>query len=97
VKKGIRKKGVGENASVKGLGSHHRTKRGIYAEKRKSILAIKGRKRGGADICGRPVEKRVHPTFKIAPDITSALCGKKGRHTKNGARLSTHKPVDGKK
>ena len=77
VEKGIWKKGVRENAGAKGLGSHHRTKRGIYAKKGKSILAIEGRKRGGADICGRPVEKRVHPTFKIAPDITSALVAKK--------------------
>ena len=46
-----------------GLAPRHRTKGGVYAKKEEGILTIKRRKRGGTDICGRPAEKRVHPTL----------------------------------
>jgi len=34
------------------------------------------------------------PSHDITPNITSTFCGKNGWHTKNGARLLAHKPVD---
>jgi len=82
---------------MKGLGPCYRTKRGVYTEEGKSILAIKGGKKGSTDICGGPAEERVYLTLQVAPDVASTLRGKKGRHMENGTRLSTHKPVDGKK
>jgi len=82
---------------MKSLGPCHRTKRGVYAEKGKSILAVKRRKGGSTDICGGPAKERVYPALQVAPDVASTLCGKKGRHMENSTRLSTHKPVDDKK
>jgi len=100
VKEGIWKKEVGKNASAKDLGPCHRIKRRIYAKKEKGILIIEGRKRRkrrSASICRGSVKERIHTTFQVIPNITSTLCGKKGWHTKNGAGLLIHKPVDNKK
>ena len=97
MEKSIWEKGIGENAGTKGLGPCHRIKREVYTKKGKSILTVKRRKEGSTDICGGPTKERVYLTLQVAPDITSALCGKKGWHTENGTRLSTHKPVDDKK
>ena len=86
MEKGIWKEGVGENAGMKGLGPCYRTKRGVYTEEGKSILAIKGGKKGSTDICGGPAEERVYLTLQVAPDVASTLRGKKGRHMENGTR-----------
>ena len=45
VEKSIWKERVGEDAGVKNLGPHHRTKGGVYAKKGEGILTIKRRKR----------------------------------------------------
>ena len=92
----IWKKGVKKNASVKDLGPCHRAKRRIYAKKEESILTIEKRKRESTEICRRPIEKRIHPTLQITPNITGTLCGKKGWYIENSAGLSTLKPVDNK-
>jgi len=96
VEEGIQKKEVGKNASAKDLGPCYRVERRIHTGKGKGVLIIKGRKRRSASICGESVEERIHLTFQVTPNITSTLCGKKGWHTKNGAGLSTHKPIDNK-
>ena len=96
MEKGVRKKGVGENTSVKDLGPCYRIERGIYAEKEKSVLIIEREKGKSIGICGGSVEKRIHPTFQVTPNIISTLHSKKGWHIENSARLSTHKLVDDK-
>jgi len=82
---------------MKDLGLCYRIKGGIYAKKGKSILTIEREKRGGTDICGRPVEEGIYSTLQVTTDIASILCSKKGWYMENGTRLSTHKPVDDKK
>jgi len=82
---------------MKDLGPCYRIKGGIYAKKGKSILTIEREKRGGTDICGRPVEEGIYSTLQVTTDIASTLCSKKGWYMENGTRLSTHKPVDDKK
>ena len=77
VEEGIWKKGVGENASVKDLGPCYRIERRVHAEKEKGILIVKGEKGRSAGICGRSVKERIHPTFQVAPNVTSTLCSKK--------------------
>ena len=96
VKEGVWKKGVKENASAKDLGPCYRIERGIYAEKEKSVLIIEREKGKSIGICGGSVEKRIHPTFQVTPNIISTLHSKKGWHIENSARLSTHKLVDDK-
>ena len=97
VEKSIWKERVREDASMENLGSCHRIKGRVYTKERKGILAIKRRKRGGTDICGRPVEERIYLTLQITSNVTSTLCGKKGRYMEDSTRLSAHKPVDDKK
>jgi len=65
-------------------------------KKEEGILTIKRRKRGSTEICRRPIEKRIHLTLQITPNITSTLRGKKGWYMEDGAELSTLKPVDDK-
>ena len=77
VEEGIQKKKVGKNASAKDLGPHYRIERRIYTEKEKDVLIVEGRKGRSASIYGGSVEKRIHPTFQVTPNITSTLCGKK--------------------
>ena len=72
------KKEVRENASAKDLGPCHRIERGVHTEKEKGILLVKGGKGESTGICRGSVEKRIHPIFQVTPNITSALCGKKG-------------------
>ena len=96
VEEGIWKKEVRKNTSAKDLEPYHRVERRIYAEKGKDVLIVKGKKGRSTSICGGSIEKRIHLTFQVTPNITSTLCGKKGWHTKNGTGLSTHKPVDDK-
>jgi len=81
---------------VKGLGSCDKVKKGVCAKKEKGIFIVERRERESISICGRSVEKGIHSTLKITPDITSTSCGKKRWNTKNGTKLSSHKPVDDK-
>ena len=97
VEKSIWKERVGEDAGTENLGSHHRIKGGVYTKEKKGILIIERRKRGGTDICRRPVEERIYPTLQIISNVTSTLCGKKGWYTEDGTRLLAHKLVDDKK
>jgi len=77
VEKSIWKKGVRENASAKDLGPCHRIERGIYTKKGKGIPLVEGGKGGSTDIHRGSVEERIHSTFQVIPNVTSALCGKK--------------------
>jgi len=65
-------------------------------KKKEGILTIERRKRRSTEICRRPIEKRIHPTLQITPNITSTLCGKKGWYMEDGAELSILKLVDDK-
>ena len=96
MEKNVWKKGVRENASVKDLGPCHRIEREVHTEKGKGVLLVEGGKDRSTGICGESVEKRIHPTFQVIPNITSTLCDKKGWHMENSTRLSTHKLVDNK-
>jgi len=96
VEEGVWKKEIKENASAKDLGPCHRIKREICTKKGKGVLIVKGGKGESTDICGRSVEKRIHLTFQVIPNITSTLCSKKGWYIENGAGLLTHKSVDDK-
>ena len=97
MEKGVWKKGVRENASVKDLGLCHRIERGVCTKKGKGVLLVEGGKGGSTDICRGSVEERIHLTLQVTPNVTSTLCGEKGWHAENGTRLSTYKPVDNKK
>jgi len=96
VEKGVWKKGVRENASVKDLGPCHRIERGVYTKKGKGVLIVEGGKGGSTGICRRLVKERIHSIFQVTPNVTSTLCSKKGWHIENGTVLSTHKSVDNK-
>ena len=63
MEKSIWKERVREDASMENLGSRHRIKGRVYTKEREGILVIERRKRGGTDICGRPVEERIYPTL----------------------------------
>jgi len=96
VEEDVWKKGVRENASTKDLGPCHKIERGVHTEKEKGILIVKEGKGRSTGICGGSVEERIHPTFQVAPNITSTLHGKKEWHMENGTELSTYKSVDDK-
>jgi len=96
VEEGVWKKGVRENASAKDLGPHHRIEREVHTKKEKGILIVEREKGGSTGIHEGLVEERIHPTFQVAPNVTSTLCSKKGWHIENSAGLSTHKSVDNK-
>ena len=81
---------------MKNVGPHYRIKGGVHAKKGKGVFIVEGRKRRGASICRGSIEERVHLSFQVTPNITNTLCGKKGWHTENGARLLTCKSVDSK-
>jgi len=97
IEKSIWKERVREDASVKGLGSYNRVKRGVYTKKGKGVFIVEGREKGDTGICGGPTKKRVYPTFQVTPNFTSTFCSKKGWKMKNDTGLLTHKPVDNKK
>jgi len=63
MEKSIWEERVGEDAGTESLGSCDRVKRGVYTKKREGILIVERGKRGGIDICGRPIEEGVHPTL----------------------------------
>ena len=96
MEKSVQKKGVRENTSAKDLGPCYRIERGVHAEKGKSVLIVERGKGKSIGIYGGSVEKRIHPTFQVTPNIISTLHSKKGWHIENSARLSTHKLVDDK-
>ena len=52
MEKGVWKKEVRKNASVKDLGPCYRIERGVYTEKRKGVLLVEGGKGESTDICG---------------------------------------------
>ena len=55
MEKGIWKKGVRENTSVKDLEPCHRIERGVYTEKRKGVLLVEEGKGGSTGIHGGSV------------------------------------------
>jgi len=79
VEKSIWEKGVGENVSAKSLGSRNRVEGRVYSKEGKGVFIIEGRKEGSASVHGKPTAKRVYLTFQITANVTSTLCGKKGR------------------
>jgi len=97
IEKSIWEERVRKDASVKGLGSCNRVKRGVCAKKEESVFIVKERERGGIGICGGPTKKRVYPTFQVTPNFASTFRSQKEWKTKNGTGLSTHKLVDDKK
>jgi len=97
VEKSIWQEKIRMDASAKSLEPCYRVKRGICAEKGKSIFTVKRRKKESTSICKRPVKKRIHLILQIIPDITSTFCSKERWKTKNATRLSAHKLVDNKK
>ena len=78
VEKGVWKKRVRANASVKGLGPCDRIEKRVYTKERKGIFVVKRKKRESASIHGRSIAKRVHLSLQITANVTSTLCGKKG-------------------
>ena len=97
VEESIWKKGVGEDAHIKGLGPCHRIEGRVHTKKGKGIFTVEREKGGGTSICRGSIKERIHPTLQVTPNITSILCGKKEWHMENGTRLLTYKPVDNKK
>ena len=78
VERGVQKKEVRENASMKDLGPRYRIKREVHTKKEKDVLIVEGGKRRSTGICGGSVKERIHLTFQVAPNVTSTLCNKKG-------------------
>ena len=97
MEKSIWEEKVRKNASVKGLGSCDRVKRGVCAKKGKGVFIVEERERRGTGICRELTKKRVYLTFQVTPNFASTFCSKKGQKMKNGTGLLTHKPVDNKK
>jgi len=63
VEKSIWEKGVGEDASTKGLGPRHRIERRVHAKEEKGIFTVKRRKRRDTSICGGSIKERIHLTL----------------------------------
>ena len=97
VEKGLWKKGVRKDASVKGLGPCDRVKRRVFTKERKGVFIVERREGRSISICGRSTAKRVYLTLQITANFTSILCSKKGQQKKDGTRLLLYKPMDGKK
>ena len=96
VKEGVWEERVRKNVSAKGLGSHDRIEERFHAKEGEGVFFVKGRKRGSTSICGGPTTKGIYPSIQITPNIASSFCSKKEREVKNGARLSSYKPMDNK-
>ena len=77
VEKSVWKKGVRENASAKDLGPCYRIEKRVHTEKEKGILLVKRGKGESTGICRGSIEKRIHLTFQVTPNVTSTLCSKK--------------------
>ena len=63
MEKGVQKKGVKENASVKDLGPCHRIERGVHTKKGKGVLLVEGGKGESTGIHRGSVEERIHLAF----------------------------------
>ena len=63
VEKGLQKKEVGKNTSIKGLGSCDRVERKVCAKKGESIFIVKRKKEKGTDICKGLAKERVYLTL----------------------------------
>jgi len=79
------------------MGPCNRIEERVCAKEGESVFTIKGRKRGGASICGGSAAKRIYSATKITIDLTSPFCSKERWKKENGARLSLYKSVDSKK
>jgi len=96
MEKSLWEEGIRKDASAKSLGSCNRVKGRLHAKKEESVFTVERGEGGSASIRGEPVEERVYPTLQIAPNIAGTLYSKKGWKVKNGARLSSYKPMDDK-
>jgi len=63
VEKSIWEKGVGEDASTKGLGLRHRIERRVHAKEGEGIFTVERRKGRGTSIYGGSIKERIHPTL----------------------------------
>jgi len=79
VKKGLWEKGIRKNASVKSLGSCNRVEREVYTKEGKGVFIVKRKKGGSTSICERSAVERVYSALQVTTNVTSTLCGKKGR------------------
>jgi len=79
VEKGVLKGEIRAYTSAKGLGPCNRVKREICSKKEKGLLIVKRGKRESIGICRRLAVKRVYLAIKVAPDLISVLCSKKGQ------------------
>ena len=96
VKENIWKGEVGKNIHKKTIGPYNRIERRVHAEERKSVLIIKGGKRGSTSICKRLVTKGIYLAIKITIDLTSLFCNEEGWKKENSARLLLYKSMNGK-
>jgi len=78
VEESLWEKGVGKDASAKGLGSCNRVEGRVYPKEREGILIVKRRKRGGTSICRGSAKEGIYSTIQVTLDIASILCSKKG-------------------
>jgi len=78
VEESLWEKGVGKDASAKGLGSRNRVKEGVYPKEREGILIVKRRKRGSTSIWRGSAKEGIYSTIQVTPDIASTFCSKKG-------------------
>jgi len=87
VDKSVQEKAVGKNANKKIVGPCNRCEERVCTAKRKGILFVKRRERGGKRIHERAVEKGVYLTTKVTTNSASIFCGEEGQKEKDGARL----------
>jgi len=63
VEESLWEKGVGKDASAKGLGSRNRVEERVYPKEREGVLVVKREKRGGTSICRRSAEEGIYSTI----------------------------------
>ena len=63
VEKSIWEKGVREDASMKGLGPHHRIERRVLTKEEKGVLIVERRKGRSTSVYRGPVKERIHLIF----------------------------------
>ena len=63
VEKSIWEKGVREDASMKGLGPHHRIERRVHAKEEEGVFTVGRRKGRGTSIFGGLIKERIHLTL----------------------------------
>ena len=74
VEKSIQEKGVGEDASIKGLGLRYRIERRVHIKEGEGVFTVERRKGRGTSICGGSIKERIHLTvtnfiWTITPGI----------------------------